>query len=271
MNALSFKEFQRQFVQAIKSSEGTQPPSRVSDRIAPGGTLTADMALNVYQTGYQVRLTEALGETFEAVWWVTGDTNFFRLAKDYLILHPSSSYNLSDFVETFPSFLADRQPFADLPFLGDLARFEWLFKDVFHSAPHQPLSPERLQQINLSKDIRLTFGPSLRLFSSPYGVYEIWKLRNTPQTPISQDLWDHPQCLLAYQHQQQVYIQRLSPSEHDILKVLLGGASIGDALHNALIQYPDLSPQMVSDLFALMNRAGLLTGIADRPSHASPL
>lgn len=261
MTIRSLKEFQRRFVHSISTPEGPPSPSTILDRIVPGGTLTPQAALGVYQTGYRVRLTEALGETFEGVWWVIGDTHFFRLAKDYLALHPSSFYNLSDFGEAFPDFLEHARPFADLPFLSDLARFEWIFKEVFHSAPHQPLSPEYLQHTDLSGATRLTFGASLRLFSSPYSVYEIWKLRTTPQAPLSQDMWTSPQCLLAYQHQQQVYVQRLSPSEHAIFHYLIDGASIGEALQHAVLQYPDLSPHMISNLFALVTKTGLLTGI----------
>lgn len=267
MALLTLQQFQHLFIQALNDPAGIRPPSRVVKSIAPGGTLNSETALEVYRTGHVVRLTEALGETFEAVWWVIGDTTFFRLAKDYLTLHPSTSYNLSDFGKIFPAFLADHHPNTDLPFLSDLARFEWLFKDVFHSPPHQPLSSDQFQQTSLSGDTQLTLAPSTHLFSSPYSVYEIWKLRETPQAFIPQDVWEQPQCLLCYQYQQQMYVQHVSRPDYHIIERLLQGDCIGDALQDALTNYPDLPQQMVSALFAWMNRTGLITGIHSKSSR----
>ena len=46
--------------------------------IRPAGRLkTAASALEVYRRAYVARLTEALGDTYEAVWSVLGDDVFF--------------------------------------------------------------------------------------------------------------------------------------------------------------------------------------------------
>jgi hypothetical protein len=56
----------------------------------------------------------------------------------------STSYNLSDYGASFPDFV-EGQAFnslnlsSDAPFLGDLARYEWEFKNLFHEKPHAGL------------------------------------------------------------------------------------------------------------------------------------
>ena len=259
MAKLTLSQFQHLFTQASHRFEEAPIDSVLLDRIIPCGSLSTDAALEVYRTGHIVRLTEALGETFEAVWWVAGDDHYFRLAKEFLLTHVSASYNLSDFGKSFPDFLDRIQPFSDLPFLADLARFEWLFKEVFHLPPHSGLPPEHFQQQPLSENLRLAFGPSISLFRSPYSVYEVWKLRGTTQESLPEKDWSKPQWLLCYKHQQQVYIKQLSEPEYLLLHHLNLGASIEEALDSTLRECPDITATTVSGLFALIKHTGIVT------------
>jgi len=259
MAKLTLSQFQHLFSQAsLRPEEALVDPVLLNEIIA-GGSLTSDTALEVYRTGHIVRLTEALGETFEAVWWVAGDTDYFRLAKEFLLSHPSVSYNLSDFGKSFPAFLAERQPFSDLPFLADLARFEWVFKEVFHLPPHTSLTPDQFQQQELSGNLHLSFGPSVRLFQSPYSVYEIWKLRGTVQESPPEEDWKKPQWLLCYKYQQQVYVKHLSEPEYLLLDHLCSDLSIEKSLARTLQDYPDLATTTVSSFFSLIKHAGIVT------------
>ena len=259
MAKLTLSQFQHLFSQASLRPDDTLVDPVLLNGIIAGGSLSSDAALEVYRTGHIVRLTEALGETFEAIWWVAGDDDYFRLAKEFLLAQPSSSYNLSDFGKPFPDFLDKRQPFSDLPFLADLARFEWLFKEVFHLPPHTSVTPDHFQQHTLSGNLRLSFGPSVRLFRSPYSVYEIWKLRGTIQESLSEKDWGKPQWLLCYKYQQQVYIKHLSEPEYLLLNHLCSGASIEESLERTLQDFSDITASTVSDLFKVINHTGIVT------------
>jgi len=259
MARLTLSQFQHLFSQASLRPEDTLVDPVLLNGVIAGGSLSSDTALEVYRTGHIVRLTEALGETFEAVWWVAGDTDYFCLAKEFLLTYPSASYNLSDFGKSFPAFLAERQPFSDLPFLADLARFEWVFKEVFHLPPHTSLTPDHFQQHTLSEDLRFSFGPSVHLFRSPYSVYEIWKLRGTVQESLPEEDWKKPQWLLCYKHQQQVYIKHVSEPEYLLLDHLCFGASIEESLDRTLQDCSDITVTTVSDLFSLITHAGIVT------------
>ncbi len=265
MARLPLNQFQQLFSEASLRGEGLAIEPRLTNAVAPGGSLTSDAAIDVYRTGHIARLTEALGETFEAVWWVAGDEYYFQLAKEFLFKQGSQSYNLSDFGEFFPDYLEERQPFSDLPFLADLARFEWLFKEIFHSPPHTALTPEDFQNHQLSGNLRLSFAPSVRLFHSPYSVYEIWKMRGTDQSSLPEEDWNHPQWLLCYKHQQQVYVKHLTEPDYLLLQALLNGANIEEALVHTLETFSDLTPSTVSDLFQVIHQTGIGTHL-----HSSP-
>ncbi len=133
MGTLTLKQYQQLFSQAAHRADHESPPSRLVASITPGGSLLSADSLDVYRHGFIVRLTESLGDIYEAVWWVTGDEEFFRLAKMFILSKPSHAYNLSSYGHEFPEFLRIERPLPDLPFLPDLAQFEWLFKDIFHT------------------------------------------------------------------------------------------------------------------------------------------
>ena len=108
-----------------------------------GGKLTSMSAVEVYRNGYSARMSEALGETFEACWRALGDEDFLMACRIYARSVPSISHNLSDYGISFPAFLLKRFA-ADAPFIGDLASLEWSFKELFHAAPHAGLTPANL-------------------------------------------------------------------------------------------------------------------------------
>jgi hypothetical protein len=259
MARLTLSQFQHLFSQASRRPDETLVDPGLLNEIIAGGSLSSETAVEVYRTGHIVRLTEALGETFEAVWWVAGDDDYFSLAKEFLLTHPSASYNLSDFGESFPAFLAARQPFPDLPFLADLARFEWVFKEVFHLPSHTSLTPDQFQQHMLTGNLRFTFAPSVHLFHSPYSVYEIWKRRGTEHESLSKDDWKTPQWLLLYKHQQQIYVKHLNEPEYLLLDHLWSGASIEESLERTMEDFPDLTASTVSDVFQIINHTGIVT------------
>ncbi len=265
MAKLTLTQFQQQFSEASRRADTSFADRGFFQEFIPGGSLSPEGAIEVYRTGHIARLTEALGETFEAVWWVAGDEYFFELAKEFLLKQGSQSYNLSDLGQFFPDFLVERKPFSDLPFLAELARFEWLFKEVFHASPHTSLSPEDFQTSPLTGNLCLSFGPSVRLFQSQYAVYDVWKIRGTERASLPEEIWDHPEWLLCYKHQQQVFVKALTEPDYRILHALLDGATIEKALVRALEKFSNLTPATVSNIFQLIHHTGIGTAI-----HADP-
>lgn len=208
--------------------------SQICSLIAPGGTLKcAEDALEVYSRAYKATLTEALGETFEGVWSVLGDERFFDLALDYIRSVPSISFNLSDYGEIFPEFISTHRENKSFPFLKDLARFELIFKDLFHSSkPKIEQLSERF--LSLDPDSKITFLPSMRLFKSKFSVYEIWQKRHDQESEVSETIFN-PQFLMLYKgFDQKIWIIKLKCWQYDLIDFLQNGSSIEDALTKAI-------------------------------------
>jgi len=266
MDRLTLKDYQQWFSQAALQGEQSEGHACLLETLTPGGTLTAPDAIQVYGEGVIVRLTEALGETYEAVWWVCGDEEFFALTRHFIQACPSTTYNLSKYGKEFPDFLAELQPFPDLPFLGDLARFEWLFKDLFHTAQHESVSPDRIQTLGENPNIRFRFGPAARLFGSPFAIYDLWKLRGTAHDGKPPVEWDQPQRLLLYKKTGQIFINTISDAEFDIILALQQGSPLEVALESAVEAHPALDQQQIGLLFQMMFHTGIIQHIEDQVS-----
>lgn len=246
MRSSPLEALQRRFVRSITFVDDPALAAGVSG----GGKLSAAEALAVYRAGYPARLTEALGETFETCWRVLGDEQFFAVAKDYIARTPSLSHNLSDYGATFPDFL-ESPAFGrfgiSAPYLGDLARFEWSFKELFHEAPRAGLEPQGLAAA-ARPDSVLTLGPR-RLLALRHRVYGLWKRDRADDTPVADREWTGPERVLLYKKGgNDVFVRVLSAAEHSALAAL----SAGRPLEAALAAAEGLDAAGAQELFAFL-------------------
>ena len=269
MDQMTLKDYQQLFSQAATQGEQSEGVPRLLQTLTPGGTLTGSAAIDVYGKGVTIRLTEALGETFEAVWWVCGDEDFFALAKRFIHARPSTTYNLSQYGKEFPEFLDKVFPFPDLPFLGDLARYEWTFKELFHTRQHESVAPEHIQSLAEDPAIQFQFGQAVRLFTSRYAIYDLWKLRGTEHEGKPPVEWDRPQRLVLYKRTQQIFVHELDEQEFQILHSLHAGQMLEAALALISEQEVPIQQDQISLLFQFVFNSGIIEHIGKEPMPCS--
>ena len=253
MSASPLEVLQRRFVRSITF---LADPGFVAS-VTGGGKLTAAEAVNVYRGGYPSRLTEALGETFEGCWRVLGDSDFFAAAKDYIARTPSLTHNLSDYGEGFPEFLESRPDAEHAPFLGDLARYEWAFKELFHTKPHSSLDPAVLAA-KARPDAVLRFGGAMRLLSLRHRVYAIWRRDRSDDTPLKTAEWSGSERLVLYKKEDNpIFSRELAIPEYAALKALAEGRPLSDALASA----EGLDAAGAQELFAFVSESGIVAEV----------
>ncbi|MGE3975331.1 MAG: putative DNA-binding domain-containing protein, partial [Bdellovibrionales bacterium] len=195
----------------------------ISQSIIPMKSVDVDGCLEIYRKGYFARLTEALGETFEATWWVLGDEDFFKICHDYISSYESKSFDLSDYGMEFPDFLGRTPQATEAPFLKDLATFEWAFKEVFHQT-NLAEEPGLLQnEIAKNPEVRFKLSSSARLFESEYSIYEIWKLRREKIEEITELNFSNLESSVIYKSQYLVFVKYHGINEFAVLKTLVSG------------------------------------------------
>lgn len=230
----------------------------LAHKIVPGGKLTAKKAIRIYQQGYVARLTDAIAANYDALWYALGDKKFFKLCDDYREAHPSTTYNLNAYGDQLPAFVAKKFP--KLPYLHHLARFEWLLFEVFNAAEAEAIID--LTKVDAQKDT-FVFQPSVRLFSSPFRTYDIWKNRKRLRNGYVPKNFASGEYVLLYKHQHRHYFAVLTGNQFAILEPLLKGKTITQAII-AVGKNATISEKEVSELFSLIAAAGVVQSIHRR-------
>lgn len=240
--------------QLTKSAIGAADPALVG-QVRGGGELTSAEAVAVYREGYAARMTEALGETFEACWRVLGDEEFLEACKEYCRSVPSKSHNLSDYGFSFPIFLLNRFR-AQAPFIGDLARLEWAYKELFHAAPHTALTAEQLS-VAVKENSVLIFGSAVKSLSFDFSVVDIWRRDRSDATPLSRSDWEGPQDALLYKSGgTQVFSRILAAPEASVVNLILNGISLDNTLASS-----SLDESAARNFFSFISQAGLIVEV----------
>ena len=253
MNDSPLEALQRRFVRSVTFM--TDPDLVAA--VTGGGTLTSAEAVEVYRGGYPARLTDALGETYETCWRVLGDEAFFAAARAYISRFPSRTHNLSDYGAEFPEFLESLPVAEDAPYLGDLARYAWTFKELFHEKPHGGLEPAVLAAKGHPNAV-LHFGSAVRLLSLRHSVYGIFRRDNDDETPIEESSWKGAERLILYKKEgNPIYVRELTPPEHSALSALGSGRPLADALAGA----EGLDALAAQELFGFISVSGIVTSV----------
>ncbi|HYC55598.1 MAG TPA: DNA-binding domain-containing protein [Candidatus Binatia bacterium] len=258
----SLSDLQAGLAQCLVTGE----PFAAADVIVPGGTLSAETALDVYRRGYPVRLTDQLGETYESVWWVLGDQGFFDLCRRFIARTPSLSYNLGDYGERFAEFVATQPESEQMEALPDLARLDWRFRLLFHQAEHDHVSPDALASVDDLSAVTLELGSAVELFESRFAVGEIFARRKDPPDAGPALEWRRSQRLLLYKLDGQIWIKELDLAAFAVLRALRDGRGVEDALAAGSDADAGFGPEQASSVFEMLARFGLVGAVHRRRS-----
>jgi hypothetical protein len=209
--------------------------------------------VEVYRRAYPARMSEALGETYEACWRALGDEDFLAACAEYARRSPSRSHDLGDYGRTFPSFLSRR--FGEIaPWIADLGRLCWEFARLFHEKTQRGLSAAELAA-SIRPSSRLRLVASRRRLSLRHSVHGIWSRDRCDDTPIRREEWAGPQRLLLYKPGgDDIYVRVLTRAEDACLSALEAGAALGEAAGK-------LSADQARGFFEFLGGRGLVASI----------
>lgn len=234
-----------------------------ANQIVPIAKMTPEECCLVYQRGYRARLIETLGDTFEATWWVLGDDDFFKLAQDFVDNIPSRSFDLSDYGAEFPDYLEQHAISKEIVFVTTLARFEWNFKNLFHSESIVPDIESLVRALSDNDAIPLKLHGSAQIWSAPHAIYDIWKRRGEDISQVHDIEWESEQNLLVYKFEQKVHVKEITRAQRDLLLAFETGTSLSDAAELLLKQSGEIDPSIIQNFFAEFGPLGVLQ--LDRP------
>ncbi len=124
---------------------GEITPQLVAE-IEPVG-LPAEACLRIYRNHLVTTLSAALESTFPVVCRLVDKRFFAYAAHEYLRQHPPQSRCLAEYGAELADFLSGFEPCKDLPYLADVARFEWALNTAATVPEASPLEIEALAAI----------------------------------------------------------------------------------------------------------------------------
>ena len=144
--------------------------------------------------------------------------------------------SLFEYGDGFAEFIEGHAACRDVPYLADIARFEWDVNAVFFAADQAPLSPSALRDVasEALPRLGLSLHPSVRLCASAFPIDRIWRTSQPDADPDERvDLDEGGVALLIKRRDIDVEWHRLDPVEFAFLQALDLGLTIEQAQANA--------------------------------------
>ena len=188
---------------------------------------------------YRLTIAGILGKALESVYPVcarlVGTRCFDGLARHYLRDAPSQSGDLHELGETFADFLAETPLVAELPYLPEVARLEWMYHRVFHAADSPALDTQRLNEIDPAEYGALCFKltSACRLLSASFPIHRIWAA-NQPDQDGALEIAQEDTWLLMQRRADAIELLPLERGEYVFLHSLQAGKPLAAAMAAAL-------------------------------------
>jgi uncharacterized protein (UPF0276 family) len=200
----------------------------------------------LYRGNLTVTWDKVLSNAYPVVRQLVGEEFFSALARAFGMAHPSDTPDLNRFGAGFAAFLDDFPHVAELPYLPDMARLEWLLHRAYYAPDAAPLDGAALQALSPEafEAARFAMHPACALFASRWAVAPLW-LAHRGEHAFPERL-DTPSHALVTRPGVEVRLQAVDAAGMAALKVLEQGGAMGEALDAAFALDPawDLGGQL---------------------------
>ncbi|MBS3910676.1 MAG: putative DNA-binding domain-containing protein [Hydrogenophaga sp.] len=228
--------------------------------------IQAARGLTAYQANGHAMAERALLSAYPVVAALIGADNFALLARDLWHQHPPQRGDLAQWGDALPGFLQHIAQLADVPYLSDVARTEWALHAATGAADAapDPASFARLAQ-EAPEGLALTLAPGTAVVCSAYPVASLIGAHRdaTPRLDeAARRLRDgQGEHALVWRQGHRVRLQGIDPSASALLRALLAGADLPQALDAV---FAEADGANAFDFSAWLNAAvtdALVTGV----------
>ncbi|MBV8436149.1 MAG: putative DNA-binding domain-containing protein [Silvibacterium sp.] len=233
--------------------DGVSNTSEAATYIKPNDRLSSFERLEIYNRQYWFRLYSCFEEDFPGLKAVVGAQKFELLMRDYLTDCPSQSFTLRNLGSRLESWLLEHPEYLDprRQLVLDMCRLEWAHIEAFDEAENPLLDADDLATIDEHSLLHLQ--PYLRILELQYPVEDLLialrsesgsgdassnnasAARKTRRVRRVAALEPEHIFLAVHRHENSVYYKRLDREDYLLLKALLSGASLGNAIETAFV------------------------------------
>jgi hypothetical protein len=204
-----------------------------SERLAPAIVTDAfDSAerIGIYRNNFLIGLGEALKANFPVTQQLLGGAFFEQAARRYILAHPPRRPCLFEYGAEFPDYLRDLPELSALPYIAEVARFEFA-RITAYNAPVEryvtsemlgSLSPDRLDAV----PIRLARHAQIIAATAP--VLDLWSAHQAPDPDLSAiNINPQPHSLLVCRPDRTLVVQELDVAAVRFLSAAREAATLG--------------------------------------------
>lgn len=218
---LSLKQLQQAFVDEVsgKNNEAFRA------LIVPG-KLDGSRRIAIYQANHIGARINGLSNVFCVCQQILGQEAFNQLARDHVATCDSTHWDLNFYGEGFIGFLQQQcqstAALADLFYLPELARLEWLFH-ISYFADVNPVC-EVISQA--AEDLYFHADTSLHVMSTALPVYQVWQNNREGKgyLAVSDQQANYYHVIFREQYFPQVY--HIEQAQYQLLLDCLAGKSL---------------------------------------------
>ena len=218
-------ELQRRFAAALADPAEAPPVTSSAQRFA------------IHRNNVRAGIIGVLEARYPVVKRLVGDDFFLGLARTYLEAEPPTSPILMLFGSGFPDFIDSFDGTADVPYLADVARLEWLQHEAYNAADATAIGSAALAAIpgDQVAGVRFEVHPSLRLLASPHPALTIWQMNSSPGEIQTTKLAAEAEHILILRPALDVELRRIDAAFYAFCTALKDRSCLGDAVEAATL------------------------------------
>lgn len=222
------------------------------------------LALTIHRNTSMKGLVDALAANYPTVSQLVGEEWFRACAIEYVRTYPARSPVLATYGESFPSFLREFAPAAELPYLADVARLDRLWVESHTARDGRTLTPAALSALPEASlaTLRLSFHPAVRFAWVKHSAATIWVHHRSASTRTQLNVPDAEEGLLLTRPLGKVEYQPLDRAAFTFVQSLGWGASLSQAAQAALTSDAETD---VAQILARMLTAGTFQSTLEVP------
>lgn len=173
---MRLEDVQQAYAQAIYANDSTP----LENMINSSETFSTEQRVGVYQNNTIGTLKNTLSSTYPICESLVGTDYFKQLSQHHIKLNPSDDRNLDKYGANFPETLAtlieQRPELAELAYLTDVAKLEWIHHQTYFADDRQSFDLEAFAALAPEEQTQVIFklADDVSIIDSPYPIYDIW-------------------------------------------------------------------------------------------------
>lgn len=260
-SASTLRELQREMQHYLLGDIGA-----VTSAILDAPPLSAKDRLAIYRNAYQVRLIDALHETYPVLHSLLGDEVWIELGETFVAEHPSEFRSIRWYGRELPQLLSSRAPYSNEPILAEVAVLEWTLAEVFDSQDAQPLQRSALSEIDPSawESLTFQFHPSLRRLEFCWNTAAVWKAMSADESPPQPQRAAAAMPWLLWRQNLQNYFRSINAAESIALDAAIRGLTFSEICGSLGAVLPEEEiPAAAASLLGTWADSGIIVGISE--------